>query len=52
MPVPAPPTPVEVVLQTAFPLINEQSASCVQGLHVPLLHKEAVAEVQSELDLH
>ena len=35
------------VLQTPFPLMCEQSALAAQGLHVPLLHKEAFGLLQS-----
>jgi dipeptide/tripeptide permease len=39
-------------LQAFLSAIWLQSVSRAQRLHVPLLHKEAVALVQSELDLH
>jgi len=37
----------EAVLQTVVPLRCEQSALVAQGLHVPLLHKEAAGLLQS-----
>jgi len=36
-----------LVLQTVLPAMCEQSASAAQGLHAPLLHKEAAALLQS-----
>ena len=44
---PASPSNRVLVLQMPFPLMCEQSALAAQGLHVPLLHKEAAGLLQS-----
>ena len=44
---PASPSDAKLSLQTPLPVMCEQSALAVQGLHVPLLHKEAAGLLQS-----